>query len=65
MQARRDCDAVIETFTEDCYIETVALGIRRSGRKAARQAYVGYFTAFPDLAPDDQGFAFSDDHLVT
>jgi steroid delta-isomerase-like uncharacterized protein len=64
-EARRDYDAVIDTFTEDCYIETVALGIRRDGRQAARQAYVGYFTAFPDLAPEDQGFAFGDDHLVT
>ena len=54
-EARRDYDAVIETFTDDCYIETVALGIRREGREAARKAYVGYFTAFPDLAPDDQG----------
>jgi steroid delta-isomerase-like uncharacterized protein len=64
-EARRDYDAVIDTFTEDCYIETVALGIRRDGRQAARQAYVGYFTAFPDLDPEDQGFAFGDGHLVT
>lgn len=64
-EARRDYDAVIDTFTEDCYIETIALGIRRDGREAARKAYVGYFTAFPDLAPDDHGFAFGDDHLVT
>ena len=64
-EARRDYDAVIDTFTDDCYIETVALGIRRDGREAARKAYVGYFTAFPDLAPDDQGFAFGDDYLVT
>src|SRR5687767_10663589 len=50
-EARRDYDAVIDTFTEDCFIETVALGIRREGREAARKAYVGYFTAFPDLLP--------------
>lgn len=64
-EARRDYDAVIDTFTDDCFIETVALGIRREGREAARKAYVGYFTAFPDLAPDDQGFAFGDGYLVT
>jgi hypothetical protein len=29
-----------------------------------RAAYVGYFTAFPDLAPDDQGEAVGDDALV-
>jgi hypothetical protein len=45
---------VIDTFTDDCDIETVALGICRDGRQAARQAYVGYFTAFPDLAPEDR-----------
>jgi steroid delta-isomerase-like uncharacterized protein len=64
-EARRDYDAVIDTFTDDCYIETVALGIRREGRQATRKAYVGYFTAFPDLAPEDQGFAFGEDYLVT
>ena len=64
-EARRDYDAVIDTFTEDCYLETIALGTRSEGREAARRAYVGYFTAFPDLEPDDQGFAFGDDHLVT
>ena len=64
-EARRDYDAVIATFTEDCYLETVALGSRSEGRAAARDAYVAYFTAFPDLAPDDQGFAFGDDSLVS
>jgi steroid delta-isomerase-like uncharacterized protein len=64
-EARRDYDAVLETFTEDCYLETVALGTRSEGREAARAAYVGYFTAFPDLAPEDEGFAFGDDVLVT
>ena len=54
-EARRDYDAVLETFTEDCYLETVPLGLRSEGRAAARAAYVGYFTAFPDLAPDDEG----------
>ena len=64
-EARRDYDAVIQTFTEDCYLETVALGTRSVGREAARSAYVGYFTAFPDLAPQDEGMAYGDDALVT
>lgn len=64
-EARRDYDAVIDTFTDDCYLETVALGLRSDGREAARAAYVGYFTAFPDLAPEDQGFAAGDDVLVS
>ena len=63
-EARRDYDAVIDTFTEDCYLETVALGFRSEGREAARAAYVGYFTAFPDLMPDDQGAAYGEDVMV-
>jgi steroid delta-isomerase-like uncharacterized protein len=64
-EARRDYDAVIATFSPDCYLETVALGLRSEGRAAARAAYVGYFTAFPDLAPEDAGGAFGDDVFVT
>ncbi len=64
-EARRDFDAILDTFTEDCYLETVPLGTRSEGRAAARAAYVAYFTAFPDLAPEDDGFAYGDDVLVT
>ncbi|MGH8983525.1 MAG: ester cyclase [Acidimicrobiia bacterium] len=63
-EARRDYDAIMDTFTADCYLETIALGSRSEGREAARAAYVGYFTAFPDLSPDDQGVAFGDDAMV-
>jgi predicted ester cyclase len=34
-------------------------------RSEARAAYEGYFTAFPNLSPDDEGFAFGDDVTVT
>jgi steroid delta-isomerase-like uncharacterized protein len=64
-EARRDYDAVIDTFTEDCYLATMALGRRSEGRDAARPAYVAYFTAFPDLTPHDEGFAFGDDVLIS
>jgi steroid delta-isomerase-like uncharacterized protein len=63
-EARRDYDAIIDTFTADCYLETIALGLRSDGREAARAAYVGYFTAFPDLTPDDHSVAFGDDAMV-
>ena len=63
-EARRDFDGIMETFTEDCYLETVALGSRSEGQAAARAAYVAYFTAFPDLAPDDRGVAFGEDAMV-
>jgi hypothetical protein len=32
-------------------VETVPLNLRVEGRTAARAAYEGYFTAFPDLLP--------------
>lgn len=64
-EARRDYDAVLDTFTQHCYLETVPLGLRSEGQEAARSAYVGYFTAFPDLSPDDEGTAFGDDVMVT
>ena len=63
-EAARDLDAILETFVEDCFLETVCLGLRSEGRAAARTAYEGYFTAFPDLTPDDQGLAVGDDVIV-
>jgi predicted ester cyclase len=63
-EIRRDLDAVIDTFVDDCYLETVALGTRSEGRKATRVAYESYFTAFPDIDSDYQGFASGDDVLV-
>jgi len=63
-EAVRDFDAILATFAEDCFLETVPLGLRAEGQDAARAAYEGYFTAFPDLTPDDQGMAFGDDVIV-
>ena len=59
----RDFDAILETFVEDCYLETHP-GLRSEGKAATRLAYEGYFTAFPDLMPDDQGEAIGTDALV-
>jgi steroid delta-isomerase-like uncharacterized protein len=64
-EAARDYDAIMATFMEDCYLETVPLNLRIEGRTAVRTAYEGYFTPFPDLAPDDEGVAFGDDVMVT
>ncbi len=63
-EARRDFDAILATFVEDCFLETVPLGLRSEGRAAARSAYEGYFTAFPDLAPQDEGMSHGDGVLV-
>jgi steroid delta-isomerase-like uncharacterized protein len=64
-ERRRDFDGIMQTFAESCYLETVALGSRSEGQAAARAAYVAYFTAFPDLTPDDRGMAFGEDVMVT
>jgi steroid delta-isomerase-like uncharacterized protein len=63
-EAARDYDAILATFTEDCFFETVPLGLRSEGRDATRAAYEGFFTAFPDVSADDQGRAVGDDVVV-
>jgi steroid delta-isomerase-like uncharacterized protein len=64
-EAARDVDAILDTFTEDCFLETMALGLRSEGKDAVRSAYQAqYFIAFPDLDPDDQDMAFGDDVMV-
>jgi steroid delta-isomerase-like uncharacterized protein len=63
-EAARDFNAILETFSEDCFLETVALSLRPEGKAAVRAAYEGMFSAFPDLRPDDQGMAIGDDVIV-
>jgi steroid delta-isomerase-like uncharacterized protein len=64
-EAARDVDAILETFVEDCFLETIALGLRAEGKATVKAAYEAqYFVAFPDLDPDDQGMAFGDDVMV-
>jgi steroid delta-isomerase-like uncharacterized protein len=63
-EAARDIDTILATFVDDCFLETHPLGLRSEGRTAVRLAYEGYFTAFPDLAPADEGVAFGEDVMV-
>jgi hypothetical protein len=64
-EAARDIDAILETFVADCFLETLPLGLRSQGRDAVRAAYEAqFFTAFPDLAPEDEGIAFGDDVIA-
>lgn len=61
-EAARDIDAILDTFADDCFLETVPLGLRSEGRDAVRAAYEAqFFTAFPDLAPEDEGMAVGED----
>jgi steroid delta-isomerase-like uncharacterized protein len=63
-EAARDYDEILSTFVEDCFLDTHPLGLRSEGSVAVRKAYEGYFTAFPDLAPEDAGSAFGNDFMV-
>ena len=63
-EAARDIEGILDTFVEDCFLETVPLGLRGEGRDATRAAYEGLFAAFPDLKPDDQGLALGEDVVV-
>ena len=61
----RDYDGILDTFVEDCFLETKALELRSEGREAVRRTYEeGYFAAFPDLTPEDIGEAFGDNVMV-
>jgi steroid delta-isomerase-like uncharacterized protein len=64
-EAARDLDGILATFVEDCFLETHPLGLRAEGSAAVRTAYQeGFFKAFPDLEPEDEGRAFGDDVMV-
>jgi hypothetical protein len=64
-EAARDIDGILDTFVPNPFLETMALGIRSEGRDAVRAAYeMQFFSAFPDLAPDDEGMAVGDETVV-
>jgi steroid delta-isomerase-like uncharacterized protein len=64
-EAARDIDGILKTFVPDPFLDTKALGLRSEGRDAVRAAYeMQFFSAFPDLAPDDEGMAVGDETVV-
>jgi hypothetical protein len=64
-EAARDIDAILGTFADNCFLETMPLGLRSEGRDAVRAAYQAqFFTAFPDLAPEDEGMAVGEDVIA-
>ena len=64
-EAARDIEGILNTFVPDPFLETMPLGLRSEGRDAVRAAYeMQFFSAFPDLAPDDEGMAFADETVV-
>jgi steroid delta-isomerase-like uncharacterized protein len=64
-EAARDIDAILETFVTNCFLETTPLGLRSEGKAAVKAAFEQqFFTAFPDLAPEDEAIAFNDDAIA-
>jgi hypothetical protein len=64
-EAARDIGGILETFSTDCFLETVPLGLRSEGKDAVRAAYESqFFTSFPDLAPEDEGMAVGEDVIA-
>ncbi len=63
-ESDRDIDGVLDTFVDHPFLKNVPLGLRSDGRDAVRAAYEGFFSAFPDLTPLDEGIAYSDDAVV-
>jgi hypothetical protein len=64
-EAARDIRGILKTFVPDPFLETMALGLRSEGQDAVRAAYqMQFFSAFPDLAPDDEGMAVGDETVV-
>src|SRR6266513_5298771 len=64
-EAAPDIDGILKTFVSDPFLETNALGLRSEGRDAVRAAYeMQFFSAFPDLAPEDEAMAFGDDVIA-
>jgi predicted ester cyclase len=61
-EAARDIDGILETFVEDCFLETVPLAVRSQGKEQVKAAYEHqFFSAFPDLMPEDEGMAVGQD----
>src|SRR6476620_11365097 len=60
----RDFPAVMETLTDDCFLEHVSLKLRSEGKADATRAYEEWFNAFPDLGPIPEGIAYGEDVLV-
>jgi hypothetical protein len=59
-----DFPSVMETLTDDCFLEHVSLKLRSDGKADATRAYEEWFGAFPDLGPIPSGIAYGEDVLV-
>ena len=63
-EERQDIEAVMRTYSDDCYHETAAIGLRFTGKTAIRFQYESFWTAFPDAAPTQVQEAFGDNFLM-
>jgi steroid delta-isomerase-like uncharacterized protein len=53
---RKDLDATVATFTEDCYYSVPGLGVELRGRDEIRHWYQDTFAAVPDFRNTDERY---------
>lgn len=58
---RRDPDAAVATFTEDCHYFVASLGLHLHGRAEIRDWYASLFAGVPDYADRDERYWVFDD----
>jgi predicted ester cyclase len=60
---RRDAQAAVETFVEDCYYLNMPFGARFEGKQGVMLNYLGIFTALPDYESDRRLMVAGEDFL--
>jgi steroid delta-isomerase-like uncharacterized protein len=63
-EAREDLEAVMATYHDDCYHETVAIGLRFTGKQAVRMQYQAAWAAFPYAEPVQVAETFGNNMLM-
>ena len=60
---RRDVEATVQTFTENCYYRVPGLGIELRGKSEIRQWYKETFAAVPDFTNANERYYESDRNI--
>jgi steroid delta-isomerase-like uncharacterized protein len=53
---RQDVEAILATFTEDCYYSVPGIGVELRGKEQIRRWYEESFTAVPDFRNSDERY---------
>lgn len=60
---RQDVDAILATFTQDCWYRVPGLGLELRGKDEIRRWYEDTFTAIPDFRNADEHYWIADDQV--